>query len=94
MRRGNASLLLPIARFELIPNCQNEHDVLGREPSVFRYVAMAAAREHEFPSPVLCAATEERMMTLMERQSLPSLDAPISNIRGRSRRLHNTPRTS
>jgi hypothetical protein len=45
-----------------MPNRQNEHDVIGREPSVFRNVAMAAAREHELPSPVLCAATKERMV--------------------------------
>jgi hypothetical protein len=60
--RKNASLLLQIARLELMPNRQNEHDVIGREPSVFRNVAMAAAREHELPSPVLCAATKERMV--------------------------------
>jgi hypothetical protein len=50
--RGNASLLLQIARLELMPNGKNEHDVIGRQPSVFRNVGMAAAREHELGQPV------------------------------------------
>jgi hypothetical protein len=60
--REDASLLLQVAHLELMPNRQNKHDVIGPEPSVFRNVAIAAAREHELPSSVLCVTPEERMV--------------------------------
>ena len=41
-------LLFGVSRFALMPDCQDQHDVLGRQPAILGDVAVLATRQHEF----------------------------------------------
>lgn len=41
-------LLFGVSRFALMSDCQDQHDVLGRQPAILGDVAVLATRQHEF----------------------------------------------
>ena len=45
-----------------MPDRQNQHDVLGRQPAILRDVTVLAARQHEFPSTIFGYSTQQRVV--------------------------------
>jgi len=60
--RATRLLLFGVARFALMPDRQNQHDVLGRQPAILRDVTVLAARQHEFPPTIFGHLTQQRVV--------------------------------
>ncbi len=45
-----------------MPDRQDQHDVLGRQPAIFRYVTVPAARQYELPPSTFGHPTQQRVV--------------------------------
>ncbi len=45
-----------------MPDRQDQHDILGRQPTILCNVAVTAARQHELASAILRCPTEQRVI--------------------------------
>ena len=59
--RGHTSFFL-VTRFQLMANRQNQHNIIGGNPTVFRDVAEPATRQYQFMATVLGLAAQQRMI--------------------------------
>ena len=55
-------MIFCVARFALMPDRQNQRDVLGRQPAILRDVTVLAARQHELPPAIFGHPTQQRMV--------------------------------
>jgi hypothetical protein len=63
--RRSAAMPLPVfcvSRFPLMPDRQDQHDILGRQPTVLGDVTVPATRQHEFASTVFGHTTEQQVV--------------------------------
>ena len=63
-RRSAATPLLVfcVSRFPLMPDRQDQHDILGRQPTILCDVAVPATGKHEFASTILRYPTQQRVI--------------------------------
>ena len=52
-------LFFDVARFALMPDRQDQHDVLGWQPAILCDVTVLAARQHEFPPAIFGHPTQQ-----------------------------------
>jgi len=55
-------LFFSVTCFALMPDRQNQHDVLGRQPAILRDVAVLATRQHEFAPTIFRQSTQQRVI--------------------------------
>jgi len=55
-------LFFGVTRFALMPDRQDQHDVLGRQPTILRDVAVLATRQHEFAPTIFRQSTQQRVI--------------------------------
>jgi len=60
--RASRLLLFRVARFALMPDRQNQHDVLGRQPAILRDITVLAARQDELPPAIFGCPTQQRVV--------------------------------
>jgi len=51
-----------VARLALMPDRQDQHDVLGRQPAILRDIAVLAARQNELAPTILRHSTQQRVI--------------------------------
>lgn len=55
-------LVFCVSRFPLMPDRQDQHDILGRQPAILCDVAVLPTGQHEFTSTILRYPTQQRMI--------------------------------
>ena len=70
-------LFLFITRLQLMPHCENQHDIVGRHPATFRHVSELTARQYQFPAPVFGPAAQQRMIR-KELKCSPNAEHPLA----------------
>ena len=55
-------LLVGVSHFALMPDRQDQNDVVGRQPAILRDVTVLAARQHELAPAIFGHATQQRMV--------------------------------
>ena len=55
-------LFFGVARFALMPDRQDQHDVLVRQPAILRDVTVLAARQHELSPAIFGHPTQQRVV--------------------------------
>ena len=60
--RSEFPLVARVPRLQLVPECQDEDDVFGRKPTIFRDISVTAAREDELAAALLGGSPEQWMI--------------------------------
>lgn len=55
-------LVFCVSRFPLMSDSQDQHDILGRQPTILGDVAVLATGQHEFASTILRYPTQQRVI--------------------------------
>jgi len=76
-KRTATSLLFFVARFQLMANCQYQHHVIGRHPTILSHVAELAARKEQFPASIFGLAAQQRMIC-KQIKSTPNTYNPLA----------------
>ncbi len=71
------ALLLFVARFQLMANCQYQHGVIRRHPTILSHVAELATGKEQFPAPILGHAAQQRMVC-EQIEGAPNTDNPLA----------------
>ena len=70
-------LFLSVTRLQLMPHCENKHDIVGRRPAIFRHVAELTARQYQFPAPVFRLAAQQWMIR-KDLEGSPNAKHPLA----------------
>lgn len=70
-------LFLLVTRLPLMSHCENQHDIVGRHPAIFRHVAELTARQYQFPAPVFSLAAQQRMIR-KDLEGSPNAEHPLA----------------
>lgn len=60
-----------------MPNRENQDDILGRDPPIFRDIAELSPGKNQFPAPVLRFAAQQRVIS-KQLESAPNTEHPLA----------------
>lgn len=71
------TLFLPVPCLQLMSNRENQHDIFGGDPTVFRDVAKPATRQYQLTPAVFGLAAQQRMIR-EQFESSPNAEHPLT----------------
>ena len=79
-------MIVSVARLALMPDGENQDDVVGGQPTVLCDVPVPAARQDQLATAVFCEATEQRVLGEQSDCRMYSSRAVLAPASDRARR--------